>query len=129
MSEMSCQPAATERSLVLGEIENSSGVSIATARLSSTGDLVLYCTDSGYAVMMQIGEHVREYRRWHTVAAEDVSRLVDDSSTVLEVVRDAVVAKDEDPEANGSPKIEGRFVQWLRSHEVPFTSRSEDYEG
>ncbi|GHG62337.1 hypothetical protein [Streptomyces griseocarneus] len=129
MSETSRQPVAIERSLVLGEVKSSSGVSIATAQLSGAGDLVLYCTDSGYAVMMQIGEHVREHRRWHTVAAEDVSRLVDDPATVLEAVRDAVVTKDENSEAHGSPEIEARFVQWLRSREVPFTSQSEDYEG
>lgn len=130
MPETSGHQVGAERSLVLAEIQDAYGVSKATIRHSPDGDLVLYCADSGYAVMMQIGEHVREYRRWTTVAAADVPRLVDDPATLLEAIREAVVVPDDgDPHANGSAKIESRFAEWLRAHAVPFTSTSEDYEG
>ncbi|WKK23756.1 hypothetical protein QZH56_34550 [Streptomyces olivoreticuli] len=130
MSETSGQMVGIERSLVLSESRHSSGTDIATVRQSRDGDLVLYCTTSGYAVMMMIGEDVREYRRWCTVAADDVPRLVGDPATALEAVRDAVVVADDgNPGTNESAKIEARFAEWLRAREVPFTSRTEDYEG
>ncbi|MGW1200284.1 hypothetical protein ACWD4B_31250 [Streptomyces sp. NPDC002536] len=129
MPETNGQQAGAERELVLADIRDS-GVSRATVRQSADGDLVLYCTDSGYAVMMQIGEHVREYRRWTTVAAADVPRLVDDPATVLETVREVtVVAGNGDAYANESAEIESRFAEWLRAHDVPFTKAREDYEG
>lgn len=129
MSGTSGQQAGAERELVLAEIRDA-GVSRATVRQSADGGLVLYCTDSGYAVMMQIGEHVREYRRWTTVAAADVPRLVDDPATVLEAVREVtVVAGNGNVYANESAEIEGRFAEWLRARDVPFTRAREEYEG
>lgn len=111
------------RSLELGGHNDKDGRSGARLYLLPDGGLTLYCADSGWAVAMQIGEHVLEWRRWTTIAAEDVPRLVDGAADPLEAVRTAVVA---DGERNDAASIEGRLVKLTDARGVPRTFR--EYE-
>ncbi|MGI5201243.1 hypothetical protein ACQEU6_06555 [Spirillospora sp. CA-108201] len=84
--------------------------------------------DSGYGVMMQIGESVLEWRRWTTIAAADVPRLVgEDAADPLEAVRAAVVG--EGQERNDASTIAGRLVRWLDERDVAYVFRQFDYDG
>src|SRR5690348_4556228 len=81
------------RSLELGGHDDDHGHSRARVYLCRNGDVTLYCTDSGWAVRMQIGEMVAEWRRWTTVAAADVPRLAAetaDNADILDAVRAVV---------------------------------------
>ena len=79
--------------------------------------------------MMQRGEHVQEWRRWHTVAADDVVRLgvgadPDGAASLLVAVRDALGVREEQP----GTEIEMAFVSWLRGPGIPYAGReSEDW--
>ncbi|MEV4002333.1 hypothetical protein [Actinomadura sp. NPDC049753] len=119
---------ASRRSLELGGHSDKDGRSSARLYLLRNGDLTLYLVDSGYGVTMQIGESVLEWRRWTTIAAADVSRLVGEGATdPLEAVRAAVVAKGQ--ERNDASAIGGRLVRWLDERDVPCVFRQFDYEG
>jgi hypothetical protein len=109
------------------------GVSKATFYLRNNGDLVLYCADSGLAVMMQMGEDVQEWRRWYTVAAGDVGRLgitgpaPDMEDRVVAVyllagLRDVLDVRLEKSAAT----VEGAFISWLRGRGVPYESREHE---
>jgi hypothetical protein len=113
--------------LNVGDYSGSGGVSKTTLYLRDSGELVLYSADSGWSVAMQIGEHVGEWRRWHTVAAGDVVRLgvgpdPDKAASFLAAVRDALGVHEEQP----GPEIETAFISWLRGQGVPHESRDED---
>jgi hypothetical protein len=116
--------------LGVGNYHGSGGVSKTTLYLRDSGELVLYCADSGWAVNMQIGEHVQEWRRWHTVAASDVVRLevapdpAEEASSFLEAVRDAVGMREEQP----GHEIAKAFASWLSGQAVPHEWReAEDW--
>ncbi len=98
-----------------------------TLYLRGRGELVLYCTDSGWAVQMQIGEHVREWRRWYTVVTGDVARLnvasdPDEPAAFLAAVRDALGLGEERP----STDFERAFNSWLGEQGIAHESR--EYE-
>ncbi|WP_143261969.1 hypothetical protein [Allokutzneria sp. NRRL B-24872] len=110
--------------LTIGDHNGSGGASRTTLSLRDSGELVLYSADSGWAVMMQLGEHVQEWRRWHTVASGDVGRLdvaagVDEAAAFLEAVRDALGVRQDQP----GTSIEMAFASWLRGQGVPFGTR------
>ena len=113
--------------LDVGKYSGSGGVSKTTLYLRDSGELVLYSADSGWAVMMQRGEHVQEWRRWHTVAADDVVRLgvgadSDGAASLLAAVRDALGVHEEQPGTD----IEMAFVSWLRGQGVPYEDRERE---
>ncbi|MEU9872816.1 hypothetical protein AB0C87_33800 [Actinomadura sp. NPDC048021] len=118
---------ASERSLELGGHSDKDGRSSARLYLLPNGDLTLYLVDSGYGVTMQIGEAVLEWRRWTTIAAADVPRLVGDATDPLEAARAAVVAKGQ--ERNDASAIGGRLVRWLDERDVAYVFREFDYDG
>lgn len=110
--------------LDVGNYSGSGGVSNTTLYLRDSGELVLYSADSGWAVQMQLGEYVQEWRRWHTVAAGDVARLdvapdPDAAASFLAAVRDALGVHEEQPGTD----IEMAFVSWLRGQGVPYEYR------
>jgi hypothetical protein len=112
--------------LEVGDCSESGTVSKATLYLRDSGELVLYSTSSGWAVAMQIGEHVGEYRRWYTVAAGDVARLgvgpdPDEAASFLAAVRDALGVHEE----RSGTDIEKAFLSWLSRQGVPHESRDE----
>jgi hypothetical protein len=114
--------------LDVGNYSGSGGVSKTTLYLRHSGELVLYSADSGWAVMMQRGEHVQEWRRWHTVAAGDVVRLgvAPDpdraAASFLAAVRDALGMHKEHPGTD----IEMAFVSWLRGQGIPYECREDE---
>ncbi|GAA3929253.1 hypothetical protein GCM10023085_08300 [Actinomadura viridis] len=113
------------RSLELGGHDDDHGRSRARVYLCRNGDVTLYCTDSGWAVRMQIGEMVTEWRRWTTVAAADVPRLAAETGETVDVL-DAVRASVGTVDDDAAHKIEGRFSAWLRERDIPYTFRQFD---
>jgi hypothetical protein len=113
--------------LAVGDYNPPGGVSRTTLYLPDSGDLVLYCTDAGWAVQIQIGEHVREWRRWYTVAAGDVPRLgvasdPDDAGAFLAAVRGALGVGAEQPTTD----FERAFTAWLRGQGVTCQTREQE---
>lgn len=113
--------------LPVGNHSGSGGVSRTTLYLRDSGELVLYSTDAGWAVQIQIGEHVREWRRWYTVTAGDAARLnvvpdPDEAVAFLAAVRDALGVREEQPTTD----FERAFISWVGEQGVPYESR--EYE-
>jgi hypothetical protein len=113
--------------LVVGSHSGSGGVSNTTLYLRNSGELVLYSVYSGWAVMMQRGEHVQEWRVWQTVPVGDVARLgvAPDparAASFLEAVRDALSLR----EQRSGTDVETAFVSWLRGQGIPFERREKE---
>lgn len=126
--DLELEQEGVRAALSVGNYSGSGGVSGTTLYLRDSGDLVLYSADSGWAVRMQIGEHVNEWRRWHTVTVGDVGRLdvapdpVDEAASFLEAVRDALAVRNDQP----GTEIEMAFVSWLRGQGVPYEAREKE---
>jgi hypothetical protein len=103
----------------------------------SDGALTLQVRNWGYAVQLQIGEDVEEYRRQYTVAALDVPRMIDAwwqssgdqgrsqappvEDDELDLSTGRLIIGDLIPGEEGSTII-GRFITWLTAHGIPYRS-------
>ena len=99
------------------------------------GALTLLVRNWGYAVKVQIGEDVDEYHRLYTVAAADVPRMIDawlresgeappDDKDRLALSVGRLIIGELVPKDEGSTVI-GRFIAWLRSHDIPYRSEEQ----
>jgi hypothetical protein len=125
--DLDLEQAGVRAALEVGNHSGSGGLSKTTLYLRNSGELVLYSADSGWAVTVQIGEHVQEWRQWHTVAADDVARLAvapdpDDPASFLVAVRDALGIQKEQPGSD----IAMAFVSWLRGQAIPHDRREKE---
>jgi hypothetical protein len=109
-------PGLVVRELPLARDRGPDFSSSADLQLRDTGDLVLYCADGGYPVLLQIAEDCTIWEQWYTVAAADVPSLGGGPAPFLEKVRDAVGF------ADGSPDAIKRFTGWLRERGIAYES-------